>query len=339
MTVRPRPGLAACLAVAVVLHLLTRVSGVSWLALFSGGALALPLVSLLARPRYQQVSMQLALPPRVTVGEAVEGFLALEHTGRTATAAGSWVLRHPGFAELTGELPPLRPGQRLRLPVSLVAERRGVHLESVLDLASSAPFGVLEWRSHVRFDGRVIVHPSLTATRSRQAEGAPTAAEHSVPVAGHGAEILGLRPWRQGDALRHLSARATARHGRPVVLERERETGPSLVVLAVGGGSGPTWERAVAAAASLAVAAVREGRPPVVIADVPPARIDAVGLLDFLAGVDAVGPPSGQDLARALAACGAGGTLALLAPPGATELQARIRAAATAAGVRVEVIA
>lgn len=338
MSVRPRPALFGCLIAAVVLHLLTRVSGVSWLALFSGGALVLPVVSVLARPRYDQVSMHLALPARMTVGELVEGFLVLEHTGRTATPAAGWVLRHPGFAELSGELPPLRPGERTRVPVSLVAARRGVHRESVLDLVSSAPFGVLAWRSHVRFDGRVIVHPSMAAAWSLQAEGAPAAAEHSVPVAGHGSEILGLRPWRQGDALRHLSARATARHGRPVVLERERETGPSLVVLAVGGGAGPGWEGAVSTAASLAVAALREGRPPVVVADVPPARVDAVGLLDFFAGVDAAGPPSGQDLGRALAACGAGGTLALLAPAGATELAARVRGAAAAAGVRVEVL-
>ena len=338
MSVRPRPALLGCLVAAVVLHLLTRVSGVSWLALFSGGALALPVVSLLARPRYPQVSMRLDLPARVTVGELVEGFLVLEHTGRTATPAGTWVLHHPGLADLTGELPALRAGDTVRLPIAVVAQSRGVYAESVLEVASSAPFGVLAWQSHRQLQGRVIVHPARLATRSLEAEGAPTAAEHSVPVAGHGAELLGLRPWRQGDALRHLSARATARHGRPVVLERERETGPSLVILAVGGGSGPSWERAVATAASLAVAALREGRPPVVVADVAPARIDAVGLLDFFAGVDSAGQPSGQDLGRALAACGAGGTLALLAPPGAMELHARVRTAASSAGVRVEVL-
>ncbi len=338
MSVRPRPALAGCLVAAIVLHLLTRVSGVSWLALFSGGALALPVVSVLARPRYSHLSVRLQLPARVTAGELVEGQLALEHTGRTPTPAGSWVLHHPGFAELSGDLPALRPGDRVLLPIAAVAQSRGVYAGSVLDLASSAPFGVLQWSSQLPLSERVIVHPSLSSTRHLEAEGAPTAAEHSVPVPGHGAELLGLRPWRQGDALRHLSARATARHGRPVVLERERETGPSLVVLAVGGGSGASWERAVARAASLAVAALREGRPPVIVADVPPVRIDAVGLLDFFAGVDAVGNPTGQDVSRALAACGAGGTLALLAPHGAAEMHARIRGAASAAGVRVEVI-
>ena len=265
MNVRPRPALLGCLVVAVVLHLLTRVSGVSWLALFSGGALALPLVSVLARPQYSPISLRLSLPPRVTVGAVVEGFLVAEHTGRTPTPAGTWVLHHPGFADVTGELPALRPGQSERLPLSVTAQRRGVFAESAVVLMSSAPFGVLAWRSQRLLEGRLVVHPSLSTTRSLEAEGAPSAAEHSVPVAGHGAELLGLRPWRQGDALRHLSARATARHGRPVVLERERETGPSLVVLALGGGSGPTWERAVSTAAALAIAALREGRPPVVV--------------------------------------------------------------------------
>ena len=338
MMVRPRPALAGCLAAVVVLHLLTRVSGVSWLALFSGSALVLPVVSLLARPRYPSLTIRLEVPARVTVGQSAEGVLRVQHAGRVGTPSGRWSLRHPAFEELTGDLPALRPGGEVRLAVRVTATQRGVFSESALELSTSAPFGLLHWRSQQPLQQRVIVHPALVATQRVEAQGSPTVADRSVPVAGSGAEILGLRPWRHGDSLRHLSARATARHGRPVVLERERETGPSLVILAVGGGAGPTWERAVSMAAALAVGALRDGQPPLVVADVPPLRRDAVGLLDFFAGVDAVGPPSGQDLARALAACGAGGTLAVLIPPGAQEAQGRVRAAATAAGVRLQVL-
>ncbi len=155
-------------------------------------------------------------------------------------------------------------------------------------------------------------------------------------MAGTGTEVLGLRPYRQGDSLRHISARASARHGRPVVLERERETGPSLVLLATGGGSGEGWERAVATAAALTLAAVREGTAPLLLADPAPVRLDATGVLDFFAGVDAAGPLRAEDLRTAAAACGPGGTLLLLAPAGATEQHARVRAVAP--GVRVQVL-
>jgi uncharacterized protein (DUF58 family) len=338
MKVRPRPALLGCLMAAVLLHLLTRVSGVSWLALFSGAVLGLPVVSLLAPPRYPTLAVRLQLPQRLAVGEAADGHIVVQHPGRVATPAGVWLLRHGGFGEVSGELPALRPGESLRLPMRVVAQRRGVFAESAVELSTNAPFGVLNWRVKITCEDRVIVHPARVAARRVEAEGAPTAADRSVPVAGAGSEILGLRPWRQGDALRHLSARATARHGRPVVLERERETGPSLVILAVGGGSGPTWESAVSSAAALAIGAFREGRPPLVVAEVPPLRRDAAGLLDFFAGLDSVGPPTGQDLSRALAACGSGGTLAVLAPAGAQELHGRVRVAANAAGVRVQVI-
>ena len=136
--------------------------------------------------------------------------------------------------------------------------------------------------------------------------GAATATNRSVPVPGSGLEVLDLRPWRPGDARREVSARASARHGRPVVLQRERDAGPALVVLAAGGGRGAAWERAVSAAASAALAALGAGHPPLVLADPPPGRIDSVGLLDFFAGLDEVGPLRGVDIRNAMHAGGAG---------------------------------
>lgn len=338
MTPRPRPALFAALAAAAVLNLLTRTSGVAWLALASAAALALPVASVVARPRLDRLQIDLVLPARVTAGDVVEGELRVRNPGRTWSAAGHWELEHEGLPGLRSELPALGPGEQVRLPLSGLAVRRGVFAAATVRLVSTAPFGLLAFRSERAVSQRLVVHPVTGATRALQAEGAPTAADSSVPVAGIGTEVLGLRPWRQGDALRHLSARASARHGRPVVLERERETGPSLVVLAVGGGAGDAWEQAVSTVASLCVAALREGRPPVVLTDPPAARLDAVGLLDLFAGVDGCGPPRPQDLAAALQACGAGGTLVLLAPPGAEQSRSAVRRAAGAAGVRVQVL-
>lgn len=339
MTVQLRPALLGPLLAVVVLHVVTRASGIAWLALASAAALALPVTSLVLRPRLDRLQVQVVQPRRVAAGDRVEVELRVRNAGRTAAPACTWSCDHPGLGGLEAAVPALDAGREVRVQVEARAERRGVHHLGPAVLASTAPYGLLRWSCEVATGAHpLVVHPVTGAVRALRAEGSPTAADRSLPVAGAGTEVLGLRPWRQGDALRHLSARASARHGRPVVLERERESGPSLVVLAVGGGQGPVWEHAVSAAASLALAALREGRPPVLLADPPPARLDAVGVLDFFASVDEAGPPRPVDVQAAVRAAGRGGTLVLLAPPGAFEHTMAVRRAASAGGVRVEVL-
>jgi hypothetical protein len=125
---------------------------------------------------------------------------------------------------------------------------------------------------------------------------------------------LGLRDWRSGDSARAVSARATARHGRPLVLERERDSGSALVLLAAGPGRGPAWEAAVSRAASLAVAALRDGTPPLLLGAPPPVRADSIGILDWFAGIDHAHGVDPAAVPAALRAAG-GGTLVVLAPP------------------------
>ncbi len=362
MTVRPRPALLAPLFMALVLHLVTRASGISWLALLSAAALALPVASLVVRPRLDHLQVVPVLPARAVAGDEIELEVRVRNGGPSATPACEWLLEHPGLGPLSGSLPALAPGapptqppaqppalsalaasipalspgQEVRLRLQVVARARGVHPSGVAQLGTTAPYGLLRWsRSCPGGQQPLIVHPAVNRVRDLPSEGSPTAADRSVAVAGSGTEVLGLRPWRQGDAMRHLSARASARHGRPVVLERETETGPSLVVLAVGGGRGPAWERSVSTAASLSLAALRDGRPPVLLADPAPTRLDHLGILDFFAGVDAAGPPTSEDLQAGLRAAGRGGTLMLLAPPGGFEHSQAVRRAAAAAGVQV----
>ncbi len=334
MTVRPRPALLGALLTALVLHLLTRASGVAWLALGSAAALALPVTSLLVRPHLAGLEITLVLPRRATAGDLLEPELRVRNTGRVASPAAAWLCDHPALGPLGAAVPALDPGAQSRVLLSAVAEQRGVHPGVGAALSSTAPYGMLRWTRALPPTGGLIVHPRTTTRQALEAEGAPTAAERSVAEAGVGTEVLGLRPYRQGDSLRHVSARASARHGRPVVLERERETGPSLVLLASGGGAGDAWERAVSTAAALALAALREGTAPLLLADPGPGRADPTGILDFFAGVDAAGPLRAEDLRRAVAACGPGGTLLLLAPAGASEQHARARAT----GVRVVVL-
>ena len=334
----PRPALPAVLVAAAVLHVLARLTGVPWFALGSAAALALPPTALLLRPRLGTCTAQLRLPARSVPGEQADAVLVVGNTGSRAVASVHWHVAHPGLAPVEVVAPPLGAGESAHLPVTVTVTRRGVFAQAAATLTSTAPLGLLRWTRRTTVPAPLVVHPRTSTRRDLHAQGTPVTADRSVAVAGDGTEVLGLRPWRPGDALRHVSARATARHGRPVVLERERETGPALVLLATGGSGGDAWESAVSAAASTCLAALRDGVAPQVLADPAPPRTDATALLDFFAGVDACGPLRAEDLRRAVAAAGPGGSVLLLCPPGATETATAVARACTAARVRCEVL-
>lgn len=331
MSLRPTRAMWFPLIGCVVLNLLARTSADTWLALASAALLALPVASALLRPPLARLEPQLRAPQRVVVGHEVEVIVRIRNAGTRLTPPVTWRHEHPAFSPLELSVPELEPGATVEFIVQRQALARGVHHSGTATAASTAPFGLLQWtQAHEVAGPPVIVHPITSTALSRLDGGSGASTESSIPVPGAGVEVLDLRPWRPGDARREVSARASARHGRPVVLQREREAGDSLVVLVGGGGRGPAWERAVSAAASICLKALWEGRPPVVLADPGPGRIDSVGLLDFFAGVDAVGPVRQADIAQAVRR---GGAIVLLAPP-----EARDHVLRAAAGCRIEVL-
>lgn len=333
MLPRPTPALALPLLGCVVLNLLSRVSADPWLALASSALIALPFAALLLRPCIR-LEAHLQAPRRVVAGQQVDVVVRISNPGRRSTAPALWRHEHPALSALEVAVPELAPGASIERLVSRQALSRGVHSSGVATTASSAPFGLFRWTAQHLVQGPpVIVHPVTSTALTRLDGGSALATQSSVPVPGAGFEVLDLRPWRPGDARREVSARASARHGRPVVLQRERDAGQTLVLLATGGGRGPGWESAVSAAASLTLQALWDGHPPVVLADPAPGRVDSIGLLDFFAGVDAAAPLTQQAISSAIQLAGRGGTIFLLAPP---EARGPVLAAAT--GCRVEVI-
>lgn len=318
VSVRLTKATLAAVVVAAVLHLLTRVTGVGWLALGSAAALAVPLTSLVMRPALDSLEVHLEGPERVVAGASLEQVLHVRNASRRSTPPAHWVDRTVGLEPAEVDVPALGPGQSTQLPVLRQALSRGVYDGASALLWTTAPFGALRWERAVP-GGRVLkVHPESDRGR-RLTGGGMRTDQRTAPVAGAGLEVLGLRPWRPGDSTRGVSARASARHGRPVVLERERElaAGPALLVLAAGGSAGEAWERHVSTVASTALAALRDGRRvTMVVGDggpVVPRTLDATGVLDVLAGIDRAGALSMADVKLAMKAVHPGGRVLFLA--------------------------
>lgn len=298
---------------AAVLYYLVRVAGGAWLALASEALLVLPLVAALLPPRLDGITVRRDVPDRCIPGQEVEVALVVRNEGRRTTAPLRLGDVSDGLSSVVVAVPALRPGGRATVRVRRTATRRGVFSSGRAVLTSTAPLGMMRVSSQVVVDGLHIVHPEVT--RVALVAGAATNApgEVPIPVPGVGTEVLGLREWRSGDSARAVSARATARHGRPLVLERERDAGSALVLLAGGPGRGPAWEAAVSRAASIAIAAVSSGSPPLLLGAPPPARMDRTGVLDWFAGVDAVRGLTPEAVSAGLRAA-AGGALVVLVP-------------------------
>lgn len=332
---RPTPAAAAALLGAVVLHQLSRITGGAWLALGAGALLALPLAALLLRPRLGDLVVQ-AAPVHVRRGGVAEQTLTIRNRGRRSTPPLLLTDRTPGLTPVTVAVPGLPPGGQTAARLERTAVARGRVLQGEVELATTAPLGMLLLCRSVAVGGPFVVAPAAARAPGLPAGGEGTGSS-SQPVAGAGTEVLGLRPFRSGEALTALHARATARHGRPVVLERERETGAGLVVLCTGPGRGADWEAAVEQACAFAEAAVRDGRPPRLLATGlrAPVRPTAAAVLDWHAGLDGAVPLDRPTLTEAVREAARGGALLLLAPPGSQALVTDVRRACAAAGARM----
>ena len=334
---RPTRGVAGLVVLAGVLHLLARATGGAWLSLAAGACLGLPAAALLLRPRLADVQVQLS-PVRARVGEPLELRIAVRNAGSRPSPA--LLLREPSVSGAVLAVPALAPGGEVVAQVRGSATRRRWSPVVQVELSSTAPFGLLRATRRAEAAGPVVVAPRRLPAAELAAAGGGSGGS-SRPVPGTGTEVLGLRAWRPGDGVATVHARASARAGRPVVLERERETGPSLVVLCAGPGEGPLWEAAVEQACALAEEAARAGRAPVLVAAglAERPRADVAAVLDWHARVDEAQPLDGPTLARAVRSAGRGGALVLLAPPALVlDRTAAARRACAAAGVALTVL-
>lgn len=137
--------------------------------------------------------------------------------------------------------------------------RRGAHLLGPLRVERTDPFGLARCTYEVGERKSLVVTPRVTALGSGGAdeargEGAlPELVRHSIPSAD---EVI-PREYRQGDPLRRVQWRATARQGRIMVRQEEQLSNPEAVILldtlAPAAGSSPSFERAVELAASVAM--------------------------------------------------------------------------------------
>jgi len=195
-------------------------------------ASALWFVALLAmrfcRPRVELTARH---SERICAGEMLPVEIEIEQKGRyTGNDMRVRAHRLPPLVEVESVpgivVPPLAPGKTTRLHVNLRCPHRGVWRLRGYRVETDFPFGLL-LTSRV-FEERkwLLVYPNFTRLTRLQL---PTGRRHhpgGVALAasrGESFEFFGNREFREGDSIRAIDWRATARLNKPIVREYREE--------------------------------------------------------------------------------------------------------------------
>lgn len=269
LTTRGRCLLAAGLAAALCSVVLNERD----LLRVSAFVVALPLLAALLTARVQVgLNARRSLEPdRVPVGDHTSVTLQLTNTGMR----GSGLAVEDGVPTALGGTPRfvldrLRRGSGVGLQYRLQPALRGVHQLGPLSVKLSDPFGLAEYDRRLPVYSRLLVVPKVVPlTGLPSGSGRGTTEDGSVPVhAGHGADDAIVRPYRQGDDLRKVHWRSTARRDEIMVRVEERPWRGGTTVLLDrrldahrGTGAGASLEWAITFAASVSVYLHQRGQP------------------------------------------------------------------------------
>ncbi|HLJ54556.1 MAG TPA: DUF58 domain-containing protein [Chthonomonadaceae bacterium] len=148
-------------------------------------------------------------------------------------------------------------------------QKRGAYALRDFEVVAIDPLGVFAFTGRVPGDGEIVVYPqpeALSAFTLSGADGYGWQEFTAAALRGASVDPDGVREYAQGDPLRHIHWRQTARTGKLAVIEFEEPRTVNLVIALdlergrnMGEGANTTLEKAVSLAASLAKQAIQAG--------------------------------------------------------------------------------
>jgi uncharacterized protein (DUF58 family) len=129
-------------------------------------------------------------------------------------------------------LVPMLPFQRVRRRLTVVCDQRGDHTFGPARLRSGDPIGLHERRATDRQNQQLLVYPKLFGlTSTGIASRLPLGDQRSImDLAGDPSRVAGVRDYQEGDPLRHIDWRATARGTSLLVRVFEPSAAPKVAV-------------------------------------------------------------------------------------------------------------
>ena len=234
--------------------------------------IALPLVAaaVVARTRFRLSCSRAIAPSRVPTGQAAEVQLVLENVSFLPT--GLLLLEDEVPYTLGGRprftVDRIGPGQHRTVRYPVRSDARGRYRLGPLRLRLADPFGLVELTRSFSATDRLTVVPAVHPLPNVRLGGAWESGGESVSrsVAIRGDDDAATREYRNGDDLRKVHWRSTARVGKLMVRREERPWQSRATLLLDtrngahrGDGPGSSLEWAISAVASVGVHAARRG--------------------------------------------------------------------------------
>ena len=104
--------------------------------------------------------------------------------------------------------------------------RRGREQHVAFRVATRFPFGLFEKSRQIDVPGELIIYPAVHPVRLPPPQARTRGAGAQLPTRGAGDDVLGLRPYRDGDDPRQIHWRKTAAAGQPILREHAAEGAP-----------------------------------------------------------------------------------------------------------------
>ena len=287
-------------------------------------------VVVLGRSRYRLACSRTVTPLRVAVSETAK--VVLEVSNASTSRCGLVLAEeHVPFglgARPRFVLPGLEPGERRAISYPVRSDVRGRYDIGPLSLTLTDPFGMAEHRRSFTARDLLVVTPPVVQLPPVPLTGDWTGSGDTRPrgLSGGGEDDVTTREYRQGDDLRRVHWRSTARRGE-LMVRREEQPWQSRATLVLdrrrsafhGLGAASSFEWAVSAVASVASHLVERGY--------------AVRLVDGTGDIEHSATPWAHDARDRgdVAASAVLDALATVEPAGSLELQRAVRAASHAA--------
>jgi uncharacterized protein (DUF58 family) len=228
-------------------------TGNNLLFLILGLLLASIIVSgILSEQSLKGVKLERRLPPSATVGEPALIGLFVRNTKKRGASFSLELRERGGQVEGHGFLVLLSAGETAETSYRFIPGRRGAWAFEQLEVATKAPFGLFEKSRPIDAPGELVVFPRKVPAPRMEASSLARDGEHPEDRVGLGLELHSLRDHRPGEDARSIHWLSSARQGRLIGVDRERERRQRVcVVFDQRPLSGESLERAVERAAAL----------------------------------------------------------------------------------------
>ncbi len=226
------------------------------------------------------------------------------------------------------------------------AQGRGVYQVESLEIRSSGLAGLFISRRHLEVRGAITIFPRYWPLAEFPVPGQMSTEATVTPrPTRDGLDVVGVREFRDGDSLRHIHWRSTARRGALVVREFERADHRPVTLLLdtragayAAAGGGEAFEDLVRAAASIAYAVTQSGRAAHLVAASGQTPLSAVtGWMESLHWLARVQPDGGLSLAEVYTAALQPGTAVVVCSPDADAVGILAQRSIPVAAVLVDV--